>query len=510
MLADIEPAGITVSKHTENLMSQASSSPQDVFISYGRADSRMFARQLKDCLVESGLKVWFDFDDIPLGVDYQNQINDGIEKADNFLFIISPHSVHILPYCTKEIELALTHNKRIIPLLHVEEISYETWQQRNPDANELHWQAIKEKGAHSSFPNMHPEISKINWVYFREGIDDFDKSLGGLKTILGRHSSYVHQHTQLLTQALEWQQQQRRPEYLITDVDPLTEAEQWLNTRFKGEQPPCIPTDLHCELITESLKANHDQMTQIFLSYSEEDKAIQEKMRKRLMREGFTVWVNTVDIPTATDFQQAINQGIEKADNIVFLLSPNSLTSQYCQQELAYAHRYHKRIIPLLIQSMDPATLPDELRIVQFIDCTSLASDVHFDRAMDKLIRTLRSSADYLDLHKRLLVKALAWENQGRDRKFLLRSGDFTTANTWLSEPGPVGSEPTDLHTAFINASQGINQFYDAFISYGRADSKAFATDLWQRLTDQGFQVWFDQNDISPGGGLPGTDQRRH
>ncbi|MEM6252434.1 MAG: TIR domain-containing protein [Cyanobacteria bacterium P01_D01_bin.156] len=479
-------------------MTQTSFSPQDVFISYGRADSRLFARRLKDRLVELGLTVWFDFDDIPLGVDYQNQINDGIEKADNFLFIISPHSVNS-PYCAKEVELALACNKRIIPLLHVEEISQETWQQRNPDASQLNWQAVKEKGAHSSFPNMHPEISKINWVYLREGIDDFEQGLAGLKVILDRHQSYVHQHTRLLTKALEWDRQQRQPQYLMANNELLAEAEKWLGTRFKDDQPPCIPTDLHCEFVTESIKVAHEQMTQIFISYSEEDMDIQQKIRKRLMREGFTVWVNTVDIPTATDFQQAINRGIEKADNIVLLLSPNSLASQYCQQELAYARQYHKRIIPLLVQSMDVAVLPDDLRMVQFIDFSSLASDLHFDRAVAELIRTLNSSADYLTQHKQLLVKALAWENQGRDRKFLLRSNDFAAANTWLSESSPIGSEPTDLHTAFIQASQGINQFYDVFISYGRADSKAFATDLYQRLSAQGFQVWFDQNAIPLG-----------
>ncbi|WP_458789472.1 TIR domain-containing protein [Adonisia turfae] len=479
-------------------MALPSSSLQDVFISYGRADSRLFARQINDRLVEAGLEVWFDFDDIPLGVDYQNQINDGIEKADNFLFIISPHSVNS-PYCAKEIELALACNKRIIPLLHVEEISYETWQQRNPDANISGWQAIQEKGVHSSFPNMHPEISKINWVYFREGIDDFETGMAGLQAILTRQQPYVHQHTQLLVRALDWQRQQRQSRYLLTDETALAEAQAWLDTRFKDEQSPCTPTDLHCEFITESLKLANDQMTQIFISYSEEDMEIQEKVRKRLMREGFAVWINTVDIPTAEDFQVAINRGIEKADNIVLLLSPNSLASTYCQQELAYGRRYHKRIIPLLVQSMDVATLPTDLRMLQFIDFSSLASDIHFDRAVDELIRTLRTAADYVEQHKRLLVKALAWERQKRDRKFLLRSGDFAMAQAWLSEPGPPGSSPTDLHTAYIQTSQGINQFYDAFISYGRVDSKAFATDLWQRLNDQGFQVWFDQNDIPLG-----------
>ena len=113
---------------------------QDIFISYGRADSYHFAKKLNDCLVAEGLTVWFDFDDIPLGVDYQKQIDDGIDKADNFLFIISPHSVNSA-YCTLEVERALQHGKRIIPLLHVEEISYATWLKRNPQGIETQWLA---------------------------------------------------------------------------------------------------------------------------------------------------------------------------------------------------------------------------------------------------------------------------------------------------------------------------------------------------------------------------------
>ena len=70
----------------------------DVFISYGRADSKNFAAKLTHKLNDLGLNVWFDKDDIPLAVDYQAQINRGIEEAHNFVFIISPHSVnsHIL------------------------------------------------------------------------------------------------------------------------------------------------------------------------------------------------------------------------------------------------------------------------------------------------------------------------------------------------------------------------------------------------------------------------------
>jgi hypothetical protein len=139
---------------------------QDVFISYGRKDSLTFADQLNRRLVALDLVVWFDFDDIPVGVDYQKQIDDGIERSDNFVFVISPHAINS-PYCLKEIELALKRNKRIIPVMHVERVSRETWQIHNPDGTEAQWQDYQARGLHDHFQNMHPEVRKINWIYMR-------------------------------------------------------------------------------------------------------------------------------------------------------------------------------------------------------------------------------------------------------------------------------------------------------------------------------------------------------
>ena len=39
-------------------------------------------------------------------------------------------------------------------------------------------------------------------------------------------------------------------------------------------------------------------------------------------------------------------------------------------------------------------------------------------------------------------------------------------------------------------------EFFDAFISYGRADSKAFAAKLNEKLLAEGLNIWFDQDDI--------------
>jgi len=134
---------------------------RDVFISYGRAESKAFATKLCEQLTEKGYKVWFDQNDIPLGVDFQHQIDEGIEMAHNFIFVIAPHAVKS-PYCRKEIDLAVKRGKRIIPILQIEPTTKEVWDM------------------------MHPAIGKINWVYMRqkwekdkeqteyETIDDFD------------------------------------------------------------------------------------------------------------------------------------------------------------------------------------------------------------------------------------------------------------------------------------------------------------------------------------------------
>ncbi|HEY9608065.1 MAG TPA: toll/interleukin-1 receptor domain-containing protein [Allocoleopsis sp.] len=282
----------------------------DAFISYGRADSKLFATKLHGRLLEVGFKVWFDQNDIPLGVDFQNQIDDGIEKGHNFLFIIAPHSVNS-PYCLKEIELAIKRKKRIIPLLHVEQISQETWQQRFPHGTPQDWEAYKTQGKHTVFKNMHPTIEKINWVYFREGIDDFETAFSGLISLLGSHADYVEQHTRFLAKDLEWERHQKQTSYLLIGEE-RQQAESWLKIRFKNEQPPCVPSDLHCEYITESIKNANNLMTQVFISYADTDRATMEKIRNSLRRESITVWTNKTDIQTGEAFDEAIKRGIEQ------------------------------------------------------------------------------------------------------------------------------------------------------------------------------------------------------
>ncbi|WP_375561235.1 TIR domain-containing protein [Bernardetia sp. OM2101] len=469
---------------------------KDIFISYGRAESKYFASQLYDLLTEKGYKVWFDQNDIPLAVDFQDQIDEGIEKSDNFIFVIAPHSIRS-PYCKKEIELATKYSKRIIPILHIE-----------PSGAMI-----------SEF--MHPSVSKRNWLYMRQNIeegkgqhewkdiDDREKGQEGLLSILESHKDYVRRHTELLHNALEWEKQYRNNRYLPFG-DRQTESEQWLLTAFKDGQPPCLPSSIHCEFISEARKNSENRMTDAFISYAEEDEEIRNRVLRSLSQHLITTWTHQMDIQAGGDFDKEVENGIEQADNFIFFITHESIKSEYCKIELEHAVKYNKRIIPLRMDSVPVHNFPIEIRNLQFIDFTDNNYDfiprsknekTDYEKDIDELLNQINTDRDYYHKHKIILNKAIRWKEQNHNASILLRGHNLDEAKIWLK----IGLQrekhlPTRLHEEFVRESESKSGQLstEVFISYSRADGD-YARKLNDELQENGKTTWFDQESIASG-----------
>ncbi|WP_020532904.1 TIR domain-containing protein [Flexithrix dorotheae] len=452
----------------------------DIFISYGRKESRAFAGKLNKALLAVGYDVWIDQDDLPLGVDFQDQIDKAIEKSHNFLFVIAPHAI-ASEYCLKEIELALKYKKRIIPVLQVERDLYK----------------------------VHEEIGKINWVYLREKedanlpldqwqtIDDFDKGFSEVQSLLEDNKAFVEQHTHLLLKALEWERTQKDRQGLLVGKE-RQEAEKWLSSTFSGVKPPCLPSDLHCEYLAEAKKNAENLMTNAFICYATEDIERRDEINRELLRHGFTTWTHQNDIQKGVDYDQAIEEGIERADNLLFFLSPNAVKSEYCLKELEHAQKYNKRIFPLLLSPTDEKELPDVVKKLQYIDFTEKAS---FQDATNALIGQLNKDKRYYEKHKVFLAQALKWERQGKNPSILLRGYNLQNAQAWLK----IGQKrdyhlPTRLHEKFIKESTEYSgqQNIEVFVSYSRTDGD-FARKVNEQLQLNGKTTWFDQESIAEG-----------
>ncbi|PZV06350.1 MAG: histidine kinase [Leptolyngbya sp.] len=486
---------------------------QDAFISYGRVDSKDFAVALHQRLSDLGYSVWLDQTDIPFAVNYQTHIDRSIEKVHNLIFILSPHSVNSR-YCTEELDQALRYNKRIIPLMHVGQISHDIWQQRHPQGTAADWAEYQAKGLHSASSNIHPSIAKLNRINCRDGLDDPDLYMAQLVQTLEDRKTFVHQHTAYLVQALTWEQNQRQSRYLLTGSSREA-AEAWLKQAFEDDPPFCQPTDLHGEFITSSTKHADSRLTQVFLCYDEagpdqlkpspqiSDAAprlepsarISSRVRYYLMRAGFTVWDWHQDLATGDRIQTAIAQGIEGADNVVFLLSAESARSPRCLDELTYALSLNKRVIPILTEDLDADRIPAVLHNVQLLN---IRPDQRLALQADtrQLIATLQRDNAYLRIHKLLLVAALKWERQRRNPSVLLRGGELRQAQNWLkaAQTRPRYA-PVEIQAQFVSESltQPATQTLDVFLIADPADLD-FTRRLNATLQLQSKSTWFDQS----------------
>lgn len=475
-----------------------SSSPFfDAFISYGRADSKSFATKLYGRLEALGFNIWFDQEDIPLAVDFQEQINNGIEKTHNFIFVIAPHSVNS-PYCLKEIELAIKLNKRIIPILHVEEITRETWQFRNPHGSNTDWQTYQDQGKHTSYVHIHPVVSKINWIFFRDEIDDFEVSLEGLIRAIKKHDNYIYKHTEYLNKALEWSRNQKRNQYLLKE-EVKRQASAWLKYKFFGEQAPCFPTNLHSEFICESIKQAQGLMTQACLCYGRSqlvghgEPNITEKIRNALLSNCIVISENCTNLQQDQDFDAATRRNIELADNFIYLVSPESLQSNYCQLQFQYAFECNKRLIFLLIEDTPSELYPTALDEIKIIDFSDVGNGENYRLNLDMLLNLLGKDEYYHESHKYLLVKALKWQEQRRIESLLLRGHRLEVFEDLLKVANQRKFQQfTHLQKEFLEASvQQVSQVeIEVFIAYDSTDLD-FAWQLNETLEYQGKTTYF-------------------
>jgi adenylate cyclase len=195
----------------------------DVFISYSRKD-KAFVERLHNVLKEQERETWVDWQDIPLTADWWQEIERGIEGTNTFVFVISPDSI-VSEVCNHEINHAVRHNKRLVPIVHRE-----------------------------GFEQTHPALAKYNWLFFRE-TDDFDLGFEQLISAIDTDLAHVRLHTRLLERAIEWEKERRNQSFLLRGED-LDRSQNWL---VQAEQKEPKPTELQREYISNSQSSEEAQ-----------------------------------------------------------------------------------------------------------------------------------------------------------------------------------------------------------------------------------------------------------
>ena len=195
----------------------------------------------------------------------------------------------------------------------------------------------------------------------------------------------------------------------------------------------------------------------VFISYSRQDMALVDRLQTALSSRGIKTFVDRNDIEKGEAWWARISQLITEADTIVFVLSPSSVDSQVCADEIAFAERLNKRLIPIVVRDLNGRNVPlalARLNYIWFIENVSTNASGDFEPACNDLVRALENNLPWIREHTRLGSLAERWQARKRPADLLLRGAELAAAETWLTTRPNKAPDPTDAHRALITLSR--------------------------------------------------------
>ena len=192
-----------------------------------------------------------------------------------------------------------------------------------------------------------------------------------------------------------------------------------------------------------------------FLSYARKDNEFADWLCSGLKAENIAAYRDTTDTLPGEEWWRRLQDLIGAADSVVFVVSPHSVGSKVCEDEVAYAQSQHKRIFPVILGAVDWTKVPGALaraHAVSFVESRERAASLRM------LVESLKTDADWIREHTRLVERAHHWVAMGRAEPELLLGRTLAEAERWLAmRPNTEASLP-ELVVEYINASRGAER----------------------------------------------------
>ena len=168
-----------------------------------------------------------------------------------------------------------------------------------------------------------------------------------------------------------------------------------------------------------------------FISYGRKNSSsLALKIFEYLNNEGFNVWLDKLTIPTGVDFLEAIRSGIDKSNRFLYIITPHSVSSIYCNEELEYAISKGKKIIPIF-QSIDDSTADSIHPAVAKLNWLYFDSPRKYENSLLELLLTANRDQTHLKSLTLWTAKAEEWELKNQQDEYLLGNTETIIAQAW-------------------------------------------------------------------------------
>lgn len=199
-----------------------------------------------------------------------------------------------------------------------------------------------------------------------------------------------------------------------------------------------------------------ETVTRVFVSYSRRDMEAADEIVQGLEFAGFAVTIDRNSITEGEDWRRRLGALIADADNIVFLLSPDSAASDICRWEVAHAEQLSKRLVPALLRPLTGVEAPPALAALNYVrfDAEEDGRPRSFMGAMRGLVRALTTDLEWVKEHTRFLTRSMEWDAAQRPESRLLLGDDVSAAKAWINARPKDAPAITPLQSDFLRASE--------------------------------------------------------
>ena len=191
----------------------------------------------------------------------------------------------------------------------------------------------------------------------------------------------------------------------------------------------------------------------VFISYSRKDKAFVQRLNSALDDAGVQAWVDWEGIELASDWMETISHAIQGNDAFLFVISPDSLKSKVCADELELGLKLNKKLIPILYREPTKTSkTPEKIASTNWV---YLREQDSFEETIPKLVQSINTDLGWVRQHTRLLEQALEWDQKSRNNSFLLNGTELEEAEKWMADSsGHANRQVVPIQADYISASR--------------------------------------------------------
>lgn len=189
----------------------------------------------------------------------------------------------------------------------------------------------------------------------------------------------------------------------------------------------------------------------LFLSYSRRNLAAADELVLALEGAGFEVTIDRRDLPYGEEWQKELADFIRASDTVVWLVSPDSVKSKWCNWELGEVVRLSKRLVPVRIVEIAPGELPEALGKIHVLPIDGVYRP---DRHQTALVAALQADRGWVKEATLLADRAREWIARERNAGLLLRGPALKSAETWSTRRPKAAPPPASEILELILASR--------------------------------------------------------